>query len=292
MDVGIDEKVDQLRREGWCVLERIIPADAIDQVREHVQEAHEKARQDYEAMGGNIGRQTGPNGEPGVCLIAYLPEFAPYLGDERLLGVAQAIFGGHVRIAQIEFKTQVPNREDLDWRGFHSDWPHDLTDRDFAGRVAQPFPDATMQLSVLWMLSPFGPETGGTWVVPRSHRDPAQPTDAPDARRAGRADGPVQADSRGDPGRRPGGQCAGDGQPDLAFDRGKPQPGAEGGDHHALLSVVVERGIWRAQQCDCAEGGLRGPARGGQAALSASGRGGGESVSGLSRYIEQGLFVG
>ena len=31
MDAGIDEKVDQLRREGWCVLERIIPADAIDQ---------------------------------------------------------------------------------------------------------------------------------------------------------------------------------------------------------------------------------------------------------------------
>ena len=105
MDVGIDEKVDQLRREGWCVLERIIPEDAIDRVRTHVQEAHEKARQDYEAMGGNIGRQTGPNGEPGVCLIAYLPEFAPYLGDERLLGVARAIFGGHVRIAQTEFKS-------------------------------------------------------------------------------------------------------------------------------------------------------------------------------------------
>ena len=35
----------------------------------------------HEAMGGNIGRQTGLNGEPGVCLIAYLPEFAPYLGD-------------------------------------------------------------------------------------------------------------------------------------------------------------------------------------------------------------------
>ena len=175
MDAGIDEKVDQLRREGWCVLERIIPVDAIDRVRAHVREAHETARQDYETMGGNIGRQTGPNGEPGVCLIAYLPEFAPYLGDERLLGVARAIFGEHVRIAQTEFKTQAPNRTDLDWRGFHSDWPHDLTDRDLAGRVAQPFPDATMQLSVLWMLSPFGPATGGTWVVPRSHRDPLNP---------------------------------------------------------------------------------------------------------------------
>ena len=94
MKAEIKEKVDQLRREGWCVLERIIPEDAIDRVRVHVQEAHAKAQQDYEAMGGHIGRQTGPNGEPGICLIAYLPEFAPYLGDERLLGVAQAVFGG------------------------------------------------------------------------------------------------------------------------------------------------------------------------------------------------------
>ena len=48
-------------------------------------------------------------------------------------------------------------------------------DRIDALRVAQPFPNVAMQLSVLWMLSPFGPETGGTWVVPRSHRDPLNP---------------------------------------------------------------------------------------------------------------------
>lgn len=168
-------KVDQLRREGWCVLERIIPEDKIASVRTHVQDAHKEALRDYEAAGGNIGFQTGPDGEPGTCLIAYLPDFAPYLGDERLLAVAETIFGKHVRIAQTEFKTQAPDREDTDWRGFHSDWPHDLTDRDHAGRVAQPFPDVTMQLSVLWMLSPFGPDNGGTWVVPRSHRDPHNP---------------------------------------------------------------------------------------------------------------------
>ncbi|MCE2448390.1 MAG: hypothetical protein J4F35_08405 [Candidatus Latescibacteria bacterium] len=46
MDAEIKEKVDQLRREGWCVLERIVPEDAIERVRAHVQEAHEKARQD------------------------------------------------------------------------------------------------------------------------------------------------------------------------------------------------------------------------------------------------------
>ena len=190
-----------------------------------------------------------------------------------------------MRIAQTEFKTQVPNREDLDWRGFHSDWPHDLTDRDSRrpGGSALPGRDhaAIGVVDAVAVWPGDGRDVGGAAQSPRS----AQPADAPDAGRAGRADGPVQADSRGDPSRRPGGQCAGDGQPDLAFDCGKPQPGAEGGDHHALLSVVVERGIWRAQQCDCAEGGLRGPARGGQAALSASGRGGGESVSGVRGYF-------
>ena len=161
MDNDTDRKVDQLRREGWCLLERIIPKDKIDGVRAHVEAAHEMAWRDYEAMGGNIGFQTGPDGEPGTCPIAYLSEFAPYLGDERLLAVVQAVFGKHIRIAQTEFKTQAPNRTDVDWRGFHSDWPHDLTDRDLAGRVAQPFPDVTMQLSVLWMLSVFSPESGG-----------------------------------------------------------------------------------------------------------------------------------
>jgi len=170
-----DKKVDQLQREGWCILEQIIPEDKIDAVRAHVQAAHEKAQRAYEAMGGNIGWQTGPDGVPGPCVIAYLPEFAPYLGDEQLLSVVKTVFGGHVRIAQTEFKTQQPNRGDVDWRGFHSDWPHDLTDRDLAGRVAQPFPDVTMQLSVLWMVSAFSPESGGTWIVPRSHRDPLNP---------------------------------------------------------------------------------------------------------------------
>ena len=40
-------------------------------------------------------------------------------------------------------------------------------------------------------------------------------------------------------------------------------------------------GIWQAQQCDCAEGSVRGPAGGGQDPLSASGREGGGCVSGV-----------
>ena len=40
-----------------------------------------------------------------------------------MLAVAEAVFGKHVRIAQTEFKIQAPDREDLAWRGYQSDWP-------------------------------------------------------------------------------------------------------------------------------------------------------------------------
>ncbi len=167
--------LNQLRREGFCVLDRIIPAHEVDSVRNGVVAGHVRATIEYEALGGNLGRQTDAKGGPGTCAIAYLSDLTPYLADTRLLPLVRAVFGQHVRIAQTEFKTQAPGREDTDWRGFHSDWPHDLSDRDQAGRVAQPFPNVPMQLSVLWMLSAFGPETGGTWIVPRTHRDPHNP---------------------------------------------------------------------------------------------------------------------
>ena len=91
MDDQTIKNVDQLGREGWCVLDHIIPEDKIDAVRAHVIAAHDEARRDYERTGGDLGFQTGPDGGPGICVIAYLPEFTPYLGDERLLAVVQAV---------------------------------------------------------------------------------------------------------------------------------------------------------------------------------------------------------
>ena len=34
-----------------------------------------------------------------------------------------------------------------------------------------------MSLTSLWILSPFGPDSSGTWIVPRSHLDPRNPVE-------------------------------------------------------------------------------------------------------------------
>ena len=38
--------------------------------------------------------------------------------------------------------------------------------------IPAPYPDAIMHLSTIWMLTPFGPETGGTYITPREAIEP------------------------------------------------------------------------------------------------------------------------
>ena len=160
--------------EGWCLVEGVIPKNHVNTIRKEVITANEKAAQEYESWGGSLAHQWGPREEVGKNVVAYIPSLAAYFGDKRVVGIAQAMLDPHVRIAQTEFKTRQPN-EIRNKRSFHSDWPHDLTDRDNAGAVFMPFPDVTMGLTTLWMLSSFSEKKGGTWVVPRSHRDLRNP---------------------------------------------------------------------------------------------------------------------
>lgn len=171
----IEISVAQLKAEGWCLIEGVIPEDRIAYLRGHVMQGHEKALRDYEARGGTLAFQAEANGEPSTNAVAYVPELAPHFGDACVVGVAKAMLDPHVRIAQTEFKTRQPGDRNMHHRGFHSDWPHDILDRDCAGAIRMPFPNVIMGLTALWMLSAFSAENGGTWVVPRSHLDVRNP---------------------------------------------------------------------------------------------------------------------
>jgi ectoine hydroxylase-related dioxygenase (phytanoyl-CoA dioxygenase family) len=167
--------LSQLNDLGYCIVDGVIPNSAISRIRQHVIDGIAVAQQEYESSGGMLGRQRTAEDEPGTNAVAYVPELAPYLGNENVLSIARGALDPKIRIAQIEFKTRPPNDDKSDFRSRHTDWPHDLYDRDRAGRIRQPFPDITMCLSTLWMLSPFSAENGGTWIVPKSHKNVRNP---------------------------------------------------------------------------------------------------------------------
>ena len=156
----VDEIVLHLKLDGWCVIDGVIPGDKVDTIRERVEST--ASEPDNPAAPKGIGFAAG--------LISREQSFAPYLADRRILGAAEAFFGPHVRIS---FTSAIINKPGNARGGWHSDWPFNQKN---AAHIPAPYPDAVMHLTTIWMLSPFSPETGGTLLVPGSHRPDNNPT--------------------------------------------------------------------------------------------------------------------
>ena len=167
MPTPSNEELDlQLQVSGFCVLEEVIPADACAGIRCSIVETVARESCHYEVA--QNAAKTGVGFIPSV--INHDQSFAEYLADRRLLKLAERILGDHVRIS---FTSAIINQQDNDRGHWHADWPFNQNN---AGHVPAPYPDAVMHLTTLWMLSPFDAQSGGTLLVPGSHRCPTNPT--------------------------------------------------------------------------------------------------------------------
>ena len=127
--------------------------------------------------------------------IVWMPQYAQHLANPIVTAVARQILDDHLRIAQLHtriIETDKPDgtlggfgavkyRGRVDTREWHTDWPHDLSayGRDNPGEnvgcIRQPFPDIAMCLVMIWYLTDVDANSGGTWVVPGSHKDKRNP---------------------------------------------------------------------------------------------------------------------
>jgi hypothetical protein len=161
MNSSLDE---DLRTQGYCYLEDVIPPDEVAAVCESVER---------DVMAHSL--LPPPSG--------YLPGFlrfnrslAPYIASRRILDLVESRFGPHVRISMLTGMVNAPGipRGDL-----HADWPYNQAG---AARIPAPYPNCVMHIVTMWMLSDFTGEGGGTIIVPGSHLKSDHP----------RKDGPIQ----------------------------------------------------------------------------------------------------
>jgi len=171
----IEEIVSEIQMSGFSIAKGVIPADKVVDVRDgainasaeefaRVAEEKEKTR----AQGHIIGAE-GVDQAKG--LINSTQVFAPYLTHKKILGVGEEIFGPFIKVIFTSVLINHPGTKRFYW---HSDWPYNQTN---ASHVPAPYPDVIMGLASIWMLTDFNKETGGTLVVPGSHRMNNNPSD-------------------------------------------------------------------------------------------------------------------
>ena len=121
-----------LRTQGFCCIDRVIPIDEVDDVRESVIEGYRLLNEDLpDGTWGVPGYEPEENGivrmhPPVLNEICRNELFGSYLIEPRILGVAKAMLDTHVRISQTEtHKGRSANA--AHGRSWHSDWPHDLS---------------------------------------------------------------------------------------------------------------------------------------------------------------------
>ena len=151
-----------LRIDGFCLLEGVIPSDACEQIGKRLiavaqHRRLEKLVSEYVSF------------VPG--LINYDQSFVPYVADRRVLALAEQLLGPQVRISFTSALINEPGKRRTIW---HADWPFNQNN---ACHLPTPYPDRIMHMTALLMISPFTEENGGTLIVPGSHRSSSNPTD-------------------------------------------------------------------------------------------------------------------
>lgn len=172
--MSVSSIVQKIKRDGFYVVDGVIPAGEVAHVRDDVVAAQTRRHAESEAAKAATrakGHRIGAQGVAGLRqVINETQEFAPYVASRKLMDVVDALFGPYARVSCTDCVINYPGNERGYW---HSDWPYNATN---ASHVPSPYPDALMHLSSIWMLTDFTEENGGTFVVPGSHRSENNPS--------------------------------------------------------------------------------------------------------------------
>lgn len=167
------EAVRRIETDGFCVLPAIVPSAANPAICDDLLRAQSEHRADAEAELAKTRARGHRVGNQGVAplrqIINYVQSFAPYLASRQILDVAEHFFGPWARISSTDVVINHPGNARGYW---HSDWPYNATN---SSHIRAPYPDALMHLASIWMFTDFNDTTGGTYLVPGSHRSSQNP---------------------------------------------------------------------------------------------------------------------
>ena len=155
----VAEIVEYLRRDGYVIVDKLVPAETMDTVQAELAPHLEATPSGYNPMIGKKTRRTG-------ALIARSPECRKLIQHPVTLGVARA-FLDHASAVQLNLTQVISIDPGESAQALH---------RDQSAWDFFPFPeDYHVQCNTLWAMSDYTAQMGATRVVPDSHLPGARP---------------------------------------------------------------------------------------------------------------------
>ena len=159
----VELHAESIRVSGYTVLRQLASGEALVRLREALDRTYET--QAAEVGGVERLRSIG-DADVARCLLAYDPLFLTIAIEPRVLALAERLMGDYFLLQQ---QNGIINRPIGD--NYQSAWHRDLPYQHFV--ASRP-----ISLSVLWCVDDFNESTGGTWVLPASHKTEPFPSAA------------------------------------------------------------------------------------------------------------------
>lgn len=150
-----ERHVEEIRLIGYTIVRDILTPDRLPSVRQALDRLYQSQA---ESVGGEESLRIIQDANVVRCPLAEDRLFLELATHPRVLAVARAALGETFILQQQNGVINPPNNDHT-----QSAWHRDLPYQHFV--TSRP-----LAVSALWCLDDFNEETGGTWVLPASHR--------------------------------------------------------------------------------------------------------------------------
>jgi len=162
VESDLDRHLEELSIVGFTILENVLKKERLVAVREKLDRIYEKQESDYGA------EELRAISELNLvrCPLVYDDFFLQLITEERILEVVKANLGSFFVLHLQNGIISLPDQEH-----HQSLWHRDLPYQDF--EISKP-----LAVNALYCVEDFSPETGGTVVLPFSHRLEKMPSES------------------------------------------------------------------------------------------------------------------
>lgn len=156
-----DKYVEEIRIYGYTIVEDLLQNSELDMVRRQIEQVYQVQIKEIDGE-ENLNMINDANVVR--CLLAYDDYFLRLATNSQILSVVEKLLGDYFILLMQNGIVNVPNIEN-----YQVSWHRDLNYQHFVST-------RPLAISVLFCIDDFSEETGGTHVLPASHKEELFPS--------------------------------------------------------------------------------------------------------------------